>query len=244
MLQAFGYSDPGCVRPNNEDYFISDSARAIFILADGMGGAAGGEFASQLSSEKLYEVLREGTGEASAEEAFQAAHRYVRQAAVDTPALQGMATTLLLARAVEGVTRGRNSGPVTFEIASVGDSRAYFYRPGSLELLTRDQTWVAEVGVRLGLSEEALKTHHLRHVLTMAVGIKEELRIFSCSVELACGDQILLCSDGLHGVISERSLLDALESEKSLPEKCHYLVDAAKEAGGPDNITVLLVQVT
>jgi protein phosphatase len=245
MLQAFGYSDPGCVRPNNEDYFISDSARAIFILADGMGGAAGGEFASQLSSEKLYEVLRESGGEAaSAEEAFRAAHRYVQQAAVDTPALQGMATTLLLARAVKGVTQGRNAQAVTFQIASVGDSRAYHHRPGSLELLTRDQTWVAEVGARLGLSEEVLKTHHLRHVLTMAVGIKEELRIFSCHVDLACGDQILLCSDGLHGVISERSLLDALESEKSLPEKCHYLVDAAKEAGGPDNITVLLVQVT
>jgi protein phosphatase len=243
MLQAFGYSDPGCVRPNNEDYFISDSARAIFILADGMGGAAGGEFASQLSSEKLYEVLRESPGEAM-EAAFQAAHRYVQQAAVDTPALQGMATTLLLARATEGLTRGKNVQPVTFEIASVGDSRAYHHRRGSLDLLTRDQTWVAEVGSRLGLSEEALKTHHLRHVLTMAVGIKEELRIFSCNVDVACGDQILLCSDGLHGVISERSLLDALESEKSLPEKCHYLVDAAKEAGGPDNITVLLVQVT
>jgi protein phosphatase len=252
MLQAFGLSDPGCVRPNNEDYFISDSACSIFILADGMGGAAGGEFASRLSAEKLYEYLLEPGHDSvdALEQAFHEAHHCVRQAAQDQPALDGMATTLVMARAVGATPALPLEDPlapvrhsVTFQIGSVGDSRAYYHSHGRLQLVTVDQTWVAEVGSRLGLSEEVLKKHHLRHVLTMAVGIKEELRIFTTFVELSPGDQILLCSDGLHGVLNEKILLETLDSEKTLPEKCHSLVEAAKDAGGPDNITVLLVQV-
>jgi protein phosphatase len=254
MLQAFGLSDPGCVRPNNEDYFISDSACSIFILADGMGGAAAGEFASRLSAEKLYEYLLEPSHAApdSLEQGFHEAHQFVRQTAAEQPALDGMATTLVMARAISVHSvppllddHIASSAPVsvTFQIGSVGDSRAYYHSPGRLQLVTVDQTWVAEVGSRLGLSEEVLKRHHLRHVLTMAVGIKEDLRIFTTFVELSPGDQILLCSDGLHGVLSEKILLETLDSEKTLPQKCHSLVEAAKDAGGPDNITVLLVQV-
>jgi serine/threonine protein phosphatase PrpC len=240
MLQAFGLSDPGCVRPNNEDYFISDSACSIFVLADGMGGAAGGEFASQLSAEKLYEYLLEPGHEAAdyLEQGFHEAHHFVRQAAEVKPELDGMATTLVLARALGSPAQSS----ITVQIGSVGDSRAYYHSRGRLQLVTVDQTWVAEVGSRLGLSEEVLKKHHLRHVLTMAVGIKEDLRVFTTLVELAPGDQILLCSDGLHGVLSEKSLLETLNSEQTLPEKCHSLVEAAKDAGGPDNITVLLIE--
>ena len=244
MLQAFGFTDPGCVRPNNEDYFISDSACSIFILADGMGGAAGGEFASQLSAEKLYEYLLEPGHEGAdyLEQGFHEAHQFVRRAAEDRPELDGMATTLVLARALGAPDVHEGLTPITVQIGSVGDSRAYYHSRGRLQLVTVDQTWVAEVGSRLGLSEEVLKKHHLRHVLTMAVGIKEDLRIFTTLVELAPGDQILLCSDGLHGVLSEKSLLETLNSEKTLQEKCHSLVEAAKDAGGPDNITVLLIQ--
>ena len=253
MLQAFGLSDPGCVRPNNEDYFISDTACSIFILADGMGGAAGGEFASRLSAERLYEYLL-APGHESVdylEQGFHEAHHYVRDAANTQPELDGMATTLVMARAVgapppplleDGFLQVPGT-PVTFQIGSVGDSRAYYHSRGRLQLVTVDQTWVAEVGTRLGLSEEVLKKHHLRHVLTMAVGIKEDLRVFTTFVELSPGDQILLCSDGLHGVLSEKIMLDTLDSEKTLQDKCHSLVEAARDAGGPDNVTVLLVQV-
>jgi protein phosphatase len=137
----------------------------------------------------------------------------------------------------------KTSGP-EFEIGSVGDSRAYLLSRGRVSLVTQDQTWVAEVGPQLGLSEEALKKHPMRHVLTMAIGSTEELRIFSRVVQLTAGDQILLCSDGLHGVLNEKMLIDLLETEKSLPEKCHLLIEAANRAGGPDNVTALLIQVT
>lgn len=250
MLQAYGLSDPGCVRPNNEDYFISDSVGAIFILADGMGGAAGGEFASQLSAEKLYDFLLQPEHQTvdCLEEGFHAAHAVVRQTAAERPELEGMATTLVLARALlHGAPVSQDgldhAGSITFQIGSVGDSRAYYHSHGSLHLMTVDQTWVTEVGSRLGLSDEILKKHHLRHVLTMAVGIKEDLRVFTTLVEVSSGDQILLCSDGLHGVIGEKSLLQHLDSEQTLEQKCHSLVEAARSAGGPDNITVLLVRV-
>jgi protein phosphatase len=239
MLEAFGLSDPGCVRSNNEDYFISDSEAGIFILADGMGGANAGEYASRLSAETLYEYLLNPANldaPDALEHGFLQVNSAVRQAAGGNPDLEGMGTTLLVARLTRNIGEGR------LHISSVGDSRAYLCSDGALSLLTQDQTWVAEVGARLGLSDEALKKHPMRHVLTMAVGSTDELRVFSRSVEMKPSDQILLCSDGLHGVLNEKTLGETLHSEKTLPEKCHYLVEAAKSAGGPDNVTVVLIQ--
>jgi protein phosphatase len=157
----------------------------------------------------------------------------VRQAAKTNPELEGMGTTLLVAR---------DLGEQKLQVASVGDSRAYLFSKNRLSLITQDQTWVAEVGSRLGLTDEALKNHPMRHVLTMAVGSAEDLRIHSQVVEMGSGDQVLLCTDGLHGVLNENLLREALDSEKSLLDKCHYLIDAAKRNGGPDNVTVVLIQ--
>jgi protein phosphatase len=236
MLEAFGLSDPGCVRSNNEDYFISDSESGIFILADGMGGANAGECASRLSAETIYEYLlhtANADGLNLLEQGFVEANRAVREAARSNPELTGMGTTLVVAR---------DLGEARMEIGSVGDSRAYLCSQGLLSLLTQDQTWVAEVGARLGLSEEVLKKHPMRHVLTMAVGSTEELRVATRVVQMRPGDFVLLCSDGLHGIISENLLSETLDSEKTLPEKCHYLVEAAKNEGGPDNVTVVLIK--
>lgn len=236
MLEAFGLSDPGCIRSNNEDYFINDPEKGIFILADGMGGANAGEYASHLSAEVLYEFLLQASqkdGVETLKQAFLEANTSVRQAAKTNPDLEGMGTTLLVAR---------DLGDNKLQVASVGDSRAYLLSKEGLALITQDQTWVAEVGARLGLTDEALKKHPMRHVLTMAVGSADELRIQSHVVPMDAGDQVMLCSDGLHGVLNENLLRETLDSEKSLPEKCHYLVDAAKQNGGPDNVTVVLIQ--
>ncbi|HEX4808679.1 MAG TPA: protein phosphatase 2C domain-containing protein [Bryobacteraceae bacterium] len=236
MLEAYGLSDPGCVRTNNEDYFISDSRSGIFILADGMGGANAGEYASRLSAEMLYEFLLNTPPDGnldSLEHGFLEANWAVRRAATSNPELEGMGTTLVAAIALD---------ERHLQVGSVGDSRAYLLNGQDLSLVTQDQTWVAEVGARLGLSDEALKKHPMRHVLTMAVGTAEDLRMSTQILDMNTGDQILLCSDGLHGVLDENTLRDALDCSKSLPEKCHYLVEAAKEHGGPDNITVVLIQ--
>jgi len=237
MFEAFGLSDPGCVRSNNEDYLIPDAPRGIFIVADGMGGANAGEYASRLSAETLYEyLLNNGQGGKldSVDLGFAEANKAVRRAAGESPDLDGMGTTMVVARGLSGAQ---------VEVASVGDSRAYLLSGGELSLLTEDQTWVAEVGSRLGLSEEALRRHPMRHVLTMAVGASPELRIFKHTVTVRPGDQILLCSDGLHGVVEEKTIKHALDSKKPLPQKCQSLIEAAKDHGGPDNITALLIQV-
>lgn len=237
MFEAFGLSDPGCVRTNNEDYFISDSRSGIFIVADGMGGANAGEYASRLSAETLYGYLLAATadnGLNTLENGFAQANTVVRQASQESPEFDGMGTTLVAVRAVDDFH---------LQLASVGDSRAYSLSGGEFSILTTDHTWVSEVGTRLGLSDEALRKHPMRHLLTMAIGVADEVRLDSHVVSVFSGDQILLCSDGLHGVVDEKILQEALNSEKSLPDKAHYLIEAAKEQGGPDNVTVVLIQV-
>lgn len=237
MLEAYGLSDPGCQRNNNEDYFISDSGRGIFIVADGMGGANAGEYASRLSAETLYDYLlrsTDGNGLDGLEHGFVHANAIVREASAQHVDLEGMGTTLIAARMIDSER---------LQLANVGDSRAYCLSKNQLSILTKDHTWVTEVGMRLGLSEDALRRHPMRHVLTMAIGVGDEIRADSQVVGVSKGDQILLCSDGLHGVVDEKMLETTLQSEKSLPDKAHYLIDAAKEKGGPDNITVVLVRI-
>jgi PPM family protein phosphatase len=237
MLEAYGLTDPGCQRNNNEDYFISDSSRGIFIVADGMGGANAGEYASRLSAETLYEFLLKADDDVSLselEQGFVQANMAVREASAQSSELEGMGTTLVAGRMVDRVR---------LQLASVGDSRAYCLSENQLSVLTKDHTWVTEVGSRLGLTDEAIKHHPMRHVLTMAIGVSEELRVDSQVVTVFSGDQILLCSDGLHGVVDEKMLESTLKSEKSLVDKAHYLIEAAKERGGPDNITVVLIRV-
>ena len=237
MLEAFGLSDPGCIRSNNEDYFISDSRSGVFIVADGMGGANAGEYASRLSAETLYEFLLNSSEDNSLgnlEQGFANANSAVRTASLEGPEFDGMGTTLVAVRVVDDFH---------MQIGNVGDSRAYCLSAGELSLLTKDHTWVTEVGSRLGLTDDALRRHPMRHVLTMAIGVSDEIRVNSHVFSVFSGDQILLCCDGLHGVVEEEILRDTLNSEKSLPEKAHYLVEAAKERGGPDNITVVLIRI-
>lgn len=236
MLDAFGLSDAGSVRANNEDYFVIDREAGIFVLADGMGGAQAGERAAQLGAERLYDTLRESgpeSGIAALEHAFDVANEAVLSAARSNPDFEGMGTTLIAVRA---------DGNCNVLLGSVGDSRAYLVTNGHIRQLTHDQTWVAEVGPRLGLTSEGMRNHPMRHVLTMAVGCAEELRVDSQSLTANPGDQLLLCSDGLHGVVEEGVIAATLKSDKSLEEKCHFLIEAAKDRGGPDNVTVVLIR--
>ena len=128
-------------------------------------------------------------------------------------------------------------------IASVGDSRAYVFEDGTLRAITEDQTWVQEVGRPLGLNEESLRTHPMRHVLTMAVGVGVAIRIRYYAVQLTGTDVMMLSSDGLHGVIGENRIGEILGDSHSLEQKCRDLIAAAHENGSPDNITVVLIRI-
>ena len=236
MLEAFGLSDPGCVRSNNEDYYLLAPALRLYLVADGMGGAQAGEHASKLASETVGEfVYKAGAYTAGLlVRAFEEANRRVLEAANLDTALEGMGTTLVALLEANG----------NAYVASVGDSRAYVYKDSQLVVLTEDQTWVNEVGRRLGIEEAALKSHPMRHVLTMAIGVSENLRTHSYIVPLVEGLQVLLCSDGLHGVIGDSVIEGVLASDGELEEKDKKLIDLARKAGGPDNITTVLLRVT
>jgi serine/threonine protein phosphatase PrpC len=238
MVEAFALSDQGCVRSNNEDYYLVAANIGLYVLADGMGGAAAGERASKLASDKVWEVVYNSlqTGEQPSIDmmvrAFEEANQCVINEAQLDLSLDGMGTTLVVAQeAVDELL-----------IASVGDSRAYSFHEAKLQQITADQTWVQEVGRRLGIDEENLRTHPMRHVLTMAIGVSPQLRINTYRTKPEVGSQVLLCSDGLHGVIDEVFIASVLATEATLEEKCHHLIDGAKAAGGPDNITAVLMR--
>ena len=234
MIESFGASDPGCVRGNNEDYFLVTPALGLYLVADGMGGAQAGEHASRLAAETVSELLTNAERPLDAStlhHAFTEANRRVMQESKADPHLEGMGTTLTAAVEANG----------ELLVASVGDSRLYTY-DGKLTSVTEDQTWVNEVGRRLGLDESTLKNHPMRHVLTMAIGVADALRVHTYRIPSKHGMQILLCSDGLHGVATEEEIEQTLASEASLQAKCERLIKSARARGGPDNITAVLMK--
>lgn len=235
MLEAFGASDPGCVRSNNEDYFLVVPAIGLYLVADGMGGAQAGEHASRLAAETIEQAVQENPKAMDCDGlvvAFGRANQRVMDAAAGNPSMEGMGTTLVAAVEKDG----------DLLIASVGDSRVYTLENGTLQAITEDQTWVNEVGRRLGIDEENLKNHPMRHVLTMAIGVSENLRVHTHRIQPKPGMVILLCSDGLHGVVSDEELKKALSAGASLEAKSKDLIALARAHGGPDNITTVLLR--
>lgn len=238
MMEAFALSDRGCIRANNEDYCLVEPETGLYVLADGMGGAKAGERASRLAVETVAETVHGVAPRRDTQvllRAVEEANRRVLEAARSDPELEGMGTTLVVALESAG----------GLDIASVGDSRAYVLDENGFRVVTEDQTWVNEVGRPLGLDEESLRNHPMRHVLTMAIGASSPLTVNYYSVPLNRGELVLLCSDGLHGVLDNRELEQIVrrgQNGDSLEESCRRLIEAAKKAGGPDNITAVLVR--
>jgi serine/threonine protein phosphatase PrpC len=237
MTEAFALSDRGCIRSNNEDYCFIQPALGLYVLADGMGGAKAGERASRLAVETVAQSVQVAERRDSQVllRAVEEANRRVLEAAHNDPELEGMGTTLVVALELED----------GIDIASVGDSRAYVLDEDGFRAITDDQTWVNEVGRPLGLDEASLRSHPMRHVLTMAIGASAPLAVNYYSVPLKERALMLICSDGLHGVVDGAELERILrggQNGASLEDSCKRLIQAAKEAGGPDNITAVLVR--
>ncbi len=236
MLEAYALTDSGRVRTTNQDFFRIVPEIGLYLLADGMGGARGGERASQLAVDSVAEALGKSTFRDAAAllGAVEDANRRVLDEASRDPRLEGMGTTL-----VAVLETGEND----LAIASVGDSRAYVWHDGALRAITEDQTWVQEVGRPLGLDENSLRTHPMRHVLTMAVGVGSAVRIRYYALELKTNDVMMLSSDGLHGVVTPGQIENILgNGDSELEPMCRALIAAANEAGSPDNVTVILIR--
>jgi protein phosphatase len=237
MLEAYSLTDKGCVRANNEDYCLVRPELGLYLLADGMGGAKAGERASRMAVETVADVVS-AAGRRDSQVLLQAveeANRRVLEAARLDPDLEGMGTTLVAAL---------DTGMEVL-IASVGDSRAYLMDEQGLRAITEDQTWVHDVGVPLGLDEVSLRNHPMRHVLTMAIGASQPLVVNYYAIHMLPRAILLISSDGLHGVVHQAELESILREPNSghgLESKCRNLIAAAKDAGGPDNISVVLLR--
>lgn len=245
-VEAAGLSDVGCQRENNEDSYLywepADNEEfkrkgRLAIIADGMGGHEGGLEASRLAVETVRDVYDAGfrdDPQAMLIEGFVAAHVRIRDYADRHPAFFGMGTTCTAV-----VVRG----PELY-FAHVGDSRLYRMRERRIERLTRDHSYVGRL-VESGLvrAEDAEK-HPQRHILTGALGAGLQLDVESppAGLQVQAGDDLLLCTDGLWGVVSEEELETALHGAPPA-EACAALVKLARSRGGPDNITLQVLRV-
>lgn len=235
-LEAWGMSDPGLVRQNNEDNYLLEEDLGLAIVADGMGGASCGEVASELTVKTVAAYLRHPPiawpPAQLLEEAIQEANRCVLDRAAQDPGCKGMGSTIVAAlwRLPQLV------------IANVGDSRAYLWRAGLLTQLSYDQTLVNELRLRFGLTEQEVSNFPHRNVLTMAVGSSTDLTVRVHELIVEAGDQILLCSDGLSGPVPEADILGILDRQEPLEASVGALIEAAKARGAPDNVTVVLLR--
>lgn len=235
MMDSCGQSHVGYVRSNNEDSFDSVPELGFFVVADGLGGAAAGERASAVTVRTLTAEARAAGDTLTADtlvRAIELANLVIRLEAEHDPTLRGMGTTVTAA-----IVRTGN-----VQIVNAGDSRAYRLSGGQLECLTKDHTWVREFSDASGVSLEQLKDHRYRHVLTKAVGAEELVGAETVDAEFRPGDILLLCSDGLHGVLSADVITQCLECDSAAQEKAEALISATLECGAPDNVTVLVVR--
>jgi len=229
--RSTGLSHPGRKRRHNEDAWVC--APPLFAVADGMGGARGGEIASRVAATALGEEVN-GSGEERVIALIQEANRQVFERANEDSDASGMGTTMTVALVEDGM----------IAIGHVGDSRAYLIRNGKLEQLTQDHSLVAEL-VRSGrLSPEEAETHPQRSVITRALGTDPDVDVDSFSIEGKPGDVFLICSDGLTSMVDDQAILEAVERHRSdLDEAAKELVAAANRSGGEDNITVVFFEI-
>jgi protein phosphatase len=238
-LEVAGLSDLGCVRQNNEDSYgsfdaVERGAGHLLIVADGMGGAAGGEVASRMAVDAVAQVYLTaadaGDVGAVVRHALELANRLIYQRGADEPPLSGMGTTCTVAVVKHDV----------LTVGHVGDSRAYLLQGSRIEQITCDHSLAAELARRC--DPGAAVPEAGRHVLTRCLGVSPDVQVDVIGpIDLESGDTLLLCSDGLSGPVTAEEL-HALASAHEPEIACRRLVELARERGGPDNITVQIAR--
>ncbi|MEW5853640.1 MAG: protein phosphatase 2C domain-containing protein [Myxococcota bacterium] len=248
-LNSFGLSDLGNKRRNNEDRFLRDDRRGVYIVCDGMGGAAAGEVASGNSAALVYsELIRQqevldafhaGVEDSvlqltvTLETAVRAANREIWDKGRADPDRKGMGSTL------SALCLGKD----TAVVAHVGDSRVYQLHAGEVAVLTDDHTWVADQVRKGRMTPEEAKTSKKQNLILRALGTSKDVQVDTRVVPVFEGDRFLLCSDGLHGYFTSddeaRTLLGKGNNLQRLGWECIAL---ARERGGKDNITAVLVE--
>jgi serine/threonine protein phosphatase PrpC len=228
-------TDVGRMRKNNEDSYLS--SKPVAAVADGMGGHSAGEVASAIAIEELATLGDQGPWESETaatddlKQAILRANRRIREMAASDRKLNGMGTTLVALL---------EDGDMV-HVANVGDSRGYLLRNGELSQVTVDHSLVQELVDEGRLSPEDAERHPQRSVITRALGIDPEVEFDLFTYKLQVGDRLLLCSDGLSDVVDTKQIRNVLLRVRNAHEAARQLVTVANEQGGPDNITVIVV---
>ena len=241
-------SDVGLKRPNNEDCFAVDPTIGLYVVCDGMGGGNAGEVASRMAIDTIIAHVNNtvhgsthpaiGLFDANYSpvtnqlaSAIRLANERIHQASWNTPKYAGMGTTVIAARLSEH----------SLSVAHVGDSRLYLIRERTIQALTHDHSWVAEQVVRGYMTEEEAEQSPKRNIVTRALGVESTVDIDLAEIPVLSGDLLLLCSDGLTRGVRAGEILHTLSLDIDLNQKTDRLVSLANQAGGEDNVTVLLV---
>ena len=254
MIEAFGKTDVGRRRKLNEDSFLVDPETHLYAVCDGMGGHNAGEVASRMAIEALDAFVQKSHREKEItwpygldadlsfagnrlKTAIKLANRKVFRAADNREDYTGMGTTVVAALVTEADR--------LLTVGSAGDSRCYVLRNGELKQITTDDSWVSAAWAEGILSAEEIERHPLKNVITKAVGAKDTIEIDVVEHKLESGDLVLICSDGLHSMINDEAIREVLVARvASLEEAAGGLIDAANEAGGRDNVSVVLLRYT
>ncbi len=231
-----GETDPGCVRSSNQDSFYIDPQARYFIVADGMGGHAGGEEASRLATATISAYLDRQWGKGlPAEELLQEAIIKANYAILSDqsthPERQDMGTTVVLLMVYENQTW----------FSHIGDSRLYRLRSKEIEQLSDDHTWIARAIATGILTPEEARRHPWRHMLLQCLGREDIQLIETCRIDAQPGDQFLICSDGLTEELTD-DIIRQIWTECECTEAPKFMINAAKARGGKDNITVVVVK--
>lgn len=241
-IKAFGATDIGKKRNLNEDNYtsvnISKTTVPLFLLAvaDGIGGHSGGEIASSMAiasvEKNLISYFQKNQAaspyfQAIMEDAFKEANREILQKAFQEENLTGMGTTLTAALIT----------PDEATISNIGDSRAYLIRENSIHQITLDHSWEAETRRNIILSKEEFRDSPFKHMLTRFLGFEQDVRIDTFHLQLFPGDYLILCTDGLYSLISDKDILKIFKRFKRTDKICRELINLANKRGGDDNIT-------
>ncbi len=238
LLRSAARTHVGMRRQENEDRYAVVPGLGLFLVADGMGGHRAGQVASQLAAEAAIRAIDalQGASVSLAERlrhAVACANREIFHAAEAKAELTGMGTTFV----------SMLFGEDRLALAHVGDSRAYLLRHGRLRGLTDDHSIVAELLRRQAISEAAARAHPHRHVLTRALGVRSRIEPDLAEMTPQVEDVFVLCSDGLTTHVDDREIAEYVGGEADLERAAARLIEAANQAGGLDNVTVLLLRV-
>ena len=230
IVDRAGHTQTGHVRRSNEDSYLM--REPLFMVADGMGGAAAGEIASRMCAEAFAEIdLIRTRGTEALGSAIRTANTRIHERAASDIEMSGMGTTVTAALVAD-------DGSIAF--AHVGDSRAYLMREGELRRLSEDHSVVAELVASGQLTEEEAERHPQRSVITRALGADSSVQVDAFTLQSQAGDVILLCTDGLTGMIDEAKVAALLDSGKECEPIARDLIRAALAGGGEDNVTAIV----